>query len=72
MSLFGVRSASGELFTLNGLLLVHENREEIEWLLPGYLAVDVTNTELPTLAWADHPGIKGAGITFPLDKNDFR
>jgi len=71
VSLYAVKSATGEPFSLNGLMLVHENRDEIEWLIPGYLAIDVTNTELPCMRWADHPGIAGI-ITFPLDKNDFR
>lgn len=72
MSLFAVQTHDGrECFTLNGLLLVHNNREELEFLIPGHRVVDVTGTTLPTMRWADHPDIRGP-VKFPLSRNDFR
>ena len=72
MRLFAVKTYVGnECFSLDGRMLVHDDREELEFLIPGHETVEVTGTTLPTLRWADHPDIKGT-ISFPLNRNDFR
>jgi len=72
MSLYAVQTHDRrECFSLNGRILVHDNREELEFLIPGHDVVEVTGTTIPTMRWADHPDLKGI-VTFPLNRNDFR
>jgi hypothetical protein len=71
MSLYALMSSTGDCFTNRGRLIVHDSREEMEWFVPGYVAREVTNTELPTIWLAELPGIIGV-VQFPLDRDDFR
>lgn len=69
---------SGELYSLNGRVLVHDNRAELEWLmpqtktvpLPGETVTDVAaRLNRPVMLWKDHPDM--AGIAWPLRRKDF-
>lgn len=60
--------------TYNGLVIIHSNREEMEWLLPGTGTVKPfpKGAKMSECLWlAQHPSIVGADITFPLNKDDF-
>lgn len=61
---------TGGVYSRDGAILVHDNREELEFLFPGRKAKDVTGTRLPTTQWANHPEM--AGITWPLRREEFR
>ncbi len=67
--LWGIRVKDG-VATLGGAVIVHESREEIEFLFPGREAVDVTGTELPTTPLKTNPAM--AGVQFPIRREDFR
>lgn len=69
-ALWALETASGDVFTLGGAILVHENRAELEFLFPGRTAKEVTGTRLPTRPWRNHPEMDG--IRWPLRREDFR
>ncbi|GIH26071.1 hypothetical protein Aph01nite_43810 [Acrocarpospora phusangensis] len=60
---------SGELLTFGGQVLVHDNRGELEYLLPGARVVPYDG-DLPTLPIRDHPSM--ASVQWPLRREDFR
>ena len=68
--MFALKTVAGDVFTRGGRVLVHGNREELEFLFPGRTAIDVTGTSLPTTQWRDHPEM--AGVRWPLRREDFR
>ncbi len=70
MARYALKTTTGDVFTRHGRVLVHDSREELEFLFPGRTAVDVSNTQLPTAQWRDHPDM--AGIRWPLNREDFR
>lgn len=73
MSRYAVVGArSGDLLTYRGAVIVHNDRAEMEWLLPGSKVVRVTDGDLgaPVLQLRDHPDCRH--ITFPLRREDFR
>lgn len=72
------RTPDRELISLGGRVLLHDSRPELEWLMPGWPAVELkgsTPEEVahhlgrPTMLWKDHPGM--AGLRWPLDRRDF-
>lgn len=72
--------SSGELFSLDGAVLVHDNRHELHWLFPNAVSREVVvrgeGPEAsiggrPVLPIAQHPDIVRVGITFPLDRTKF-
>jgi hypothetical protein len=67
---YALLSHRGEGFSLDGALLVHHDRAELEFLFPSNTVAEVTGTTLPTRPWKDHPDM--AGITWPLRREDFR
>lgn len=72
MSRYGVAGASsGELLTYQGRVLVHNDRAELEYLLPGARVVRLTDGDLgaPTLPLREHPDM--AAVRWPLDRKDF-
>jgi len=71
MTLWALKTVSGDVFTYGGEVLVHESRAELEYLFPGRQTVDVTESVLPKMQIRDHPQIKGI-IRFPLRREDFR
>lgn len=75
MRRFGAMGAiSGELLSLHGNVLVHDSREELEFLLRGVRVVslpdDLTTLGRPVMELRDHPQLRG--IRFPLRREDFR
>lgn len=64
---------SKELLTYNGKVIVHDNREEFEFLVPtGGKVIRITGGNLgqPTIRLRDHPDM--ASVRWPLDRRDFR
>lgn len=62
---------SGELLSLNGRVLVHDNPHELEFLFLGIQTVPIgRNFDLPTMPVKDHPGL--ADVSWPLRKEQFR
>ena len=73
MSRYGIAgSYSGDLLTYQGAVIVHGDKAEMEWLLPGSRIVRVTDGDLgaPVLQLRDHPDCRH--IVFPLRREDFR
>lgn len=66
---------SGELISYLGLVLVHDNRAEMEWLFPKMKVVEVTMKDghladgRLTMSVKDHPQFEG--IHWPLRKDEF-
>jgi hypothetical protein len=72
------RTPDRELVSLQGRVLVHDSRPELEWLIPGWPVVELKGDSpeeiadrlgRPVMLWKDHPGM--AGIRWPLDRKDF-
>lgn len=67
---------TGDLLTFQGRPIVHDNRAELEWLLPGANIRRVTDQDLvrrsplPPLPIREHPAY--AGLSFPLRRSEFR
>lgn len=67
-----------DLLTYEGRPLVHDSREELEWLLPGSRVVPVTlgdlrrRSPLGAIWLKDHPDIKALGVSFPLRREEWR
>jgi hypothetical protein len=70
---------SRELISYRGAIIVHDNRHEMEWLHQksvddGIVAVVEISARLvserPVIRLRNHPDY--AGITFPIDRDDFR
>lgn len=70
MTLWALKTVTGDVFTFGGAVLVHENRSELEFLFPGRQCADVTESVLPKMQFKDHPDMWG--IRFPLHREDFR
>jgi len=73
--------ASRELISYNGLILVHDNEAEMEWLFPKMRVVELTLIEgtpdhgsikdgRATMSIKDHPQFEGVSWD-PLNKADF-
>jgi hypothetical protein len=71
MTLWALKTVSGDVFTYGGEILVHDNRSELEYLFPNRQTVDVSESVLPKMMIKNHPQIKGI-IRFPLRREDFR
>lgn len=73
-ALFG--PVTGDLLTFGGRPIVHDNREELEWLLPGARVVRVTERDLRTrspltpMPLREHPAL--AHLSWPLNREEFR
>lgn len=67
-----VGAVSGELLSLGGRVLVHDNAAELEFLFPGARVVALPSYVPPeqTLPVSAHPEM--ASVRFPLDRRDFR
>lgn len=65
-----------EILTHKGRPIVHDNKQEMEWMFPGVRVISVTDKDLanrsplPPIQLRDHPDM--ASTTFPLKKEDFR
>jgi hypothetical protein len=69
---------SGELLTHRGQLLIHDDRAELEFLIPNQRVVPVggrtpeevsSRYDRPVLRWRDHPDM--AAVRWPLQRRDF-
>lgn len=66
---------AGDLLTLEGRPIVHDNREEMEWLMPGARVVRVDDRDLrqrsplPPMRLPEHPDLQG--LTWPLTRREF-
>ncbi len=79
MTWFAVEgTATRELLSYRGSLLVHEDRAELEYLIPGFRVVAVsggTPEEIaarygrPVMQWREHPDM--AAVRWPIDRRDF-
>jgi hypothetical protein len=67
-----VGPVSGELLTLGGRVLVHDNAAELGFLFPAARVVTLPPHIPPedTLPVAAHPEL--ASVRFPLDRRDFQ
>lgn len=67
-----VEQRSNDLYTLGGRIIVHNSRDELEWLFPKTRVVRLSDGNIgPTLRLCDHPRFKSQGITFPFNREDF-
>ena len=72
MSRYGVVGKhSGELLTYQGKAIVHDNRAEMEFLLPNSRVVRLSDGRLrfPWMWLREHPDM--AATRFPLRREDF-
>jgi len=62
---------SGELLSYGGRVLVHDNRDELQFLFPRARIVRVTDGELgqPTMSIKQHPSM--VSVSWPLRREDF-
>lgn len=73
-AIYGQRSA--DLLTFEGRVIVHDNRGELEFLLPRSRVVRVTAADvrrrspLPPLQLRDHPGL--SHLRWPLTRDQFQ
>lgn len=66
-----VGDRSGELLSYGGAVLVHDDRAELEFLVPGPRVVEVRpDTGRPLMRLRDHPDM--GSVSWPLDRRDFR
>ena len=66
-----VGATSGDLLTLNGHVIVHDNRDEMGWLCPNTSVVRVTDGDIgPVVRLADHPDLRQ--VNWPLNRTEFR
>ncbi len=67
-----IGSISNEILTYHGHVLVHDNKEDLEWLIPGHRVVRLPQADIgrSMMYWKDHPDL--AAVKWPLDKRDFR
>lgn len=71
-----VGETTHDLLTFEGRPIVHDNRAELEWLLPRARVVPVTDRDLktrspfPPLPLREHPGL--CHLSWPLDRTEFR
>lgn len=75
MTVFALEGAiSGDLLTLGGRVLTHDNAAELEFLIPAELGAKVVKCP-PTppelmMSIKDHPGL--SHVRWPLRREDFR
>lgn len=69
---------SGELMSKGGRVLVHGDRAELEWLIPGSPTVALKGDTVeevaghlgrPVMLWKDHPDM--GPVRWPLNREDF-
>lgn len=67
---------SGDLLTLHGRVIVHDNQREMEYLFPSAVIVKVNERDVKkrspfeVLPLRDHPGLQH--VSWPLNRDDFR
>ena len=68
--LFGISTSDGWVATFKGRMLVHDCREEMEFLFPRHRIVEVTGTSMPIMWVKHHPQVQS--VSFPIDKATFQ
>lgn len=75
---YGLKHSSGELLSLTGSVIIHDNPREMEFLIQGAPPVELPGNSMeevayrlgrPVLLLKDHPDFEG--VRWPLDKRDF-
>lgn len=73
-----VQHANGEPFTCDGRIVVHDNRPEMEWLVPTHPVREIPGRTpeevearlgIPVMRLRDHPDM--AGVRWPLRREHF-
>ena len=65
-----------DILTLDGRPIVHDNRDEMQFLMPKAKVIPVTEADLkarsplPPMRLRNHPAL--VHLTWPLDPKDFR
>lgn len=69
---YGFRgTASGELISFGGRVIVHDNPDEAGWLLANVVPVPLSlDFPLDTMKLQDHPHLEA--VQWPLDRRAFR
>ena len=67
--LFAIATSDGFVASYHGRALVHDNREEMEFLFHRHRIVEVTGTKMPIMWVKHHP--QCASIEFPLQRETF-
>ncbi|OLT26538.1 hypothetical protein BJF83_20855 [Nocardiopsis sp. CNR-923] len=65
-----IGDTTGQRITSGGLVVTHTNRAELEWLFPNLRVEPIRINPAETLPVQFMPGCEG--ITFPLDRRQFR
>lgn len=74
-----IGTATGEILSYRGRMVLHDNPAELDWLLPGTRVVELRGTTpaevgvrygRPAMLLRDHPDM--ASVRWPLDRKDFR
>jgi len=62
---------TGEPLSFGGKVLVHTDRNEMEWLFPKTRVIRITDGDFgqPTMRLQDHPDLRH--VRFPLRREDF-
>jgi hypothetical protein len=66
---FAIR-VRNNLASYDGKILIHDNRAELEFLLPAAEIVEVVGLAAETMPLKEHPSC--AMLRWPLQKQDFR
>jgi hypothetical protein len=66
-----VGGTSGQLLTYRGAVIVHDDRAELEWLVPNTRTVRLTDGDIgqPWIPLRQHPDL--AAVRWPLRREDF-
>lgn len=66
-----VGRSSGELLSYGGRVIVHGDRDELQFLFPRARVVRITDGDLgqPTMLLAEHPSM--VSVRWPLRREDF-
>jgi hypothetical protein len=68
--LFAISTSDGWVATFKNRVLVHDCREEMEFLFPRHKIVEVTGTSMPIMWVKHHPQVQS--VTFPIDRSTFQ
>ncbi|WP_328339543.1 hypothetical protein [Micromonospora sp. NBC_00421] len=67
-----VGPVSGELLSLGGAVLVHDDPAEMAWLMPTMRVIRLPKADMgrPLMRLRDHPDL--AAVSWPLNREEFR
>jgi hypothetical protein len=61
---------SGSLLSFGGKVIVHDNPNEMHYLVPNVRIVEINPDAQPTMRLKDHPDL--CSVRWPLNRRDFR